>query len=65
MTACDEKDYISITNMVRNVESGLSLIEKWLKNKNTIEFLGIWEEMHNPAIFLIPMNSGELKIWQD
>jgi hypothetical protein len=30
-----------------NIENGLSLIEKWLRNKNTIEFLGIWEEMYN------------------
>ncbi|MDF9828727.1 hypothetical protein M2133_000050 [Parabacteroides sp. PF5-6] len=43
-----EKDYISLTDMVRGVENGLSLIEKWLRNKNTIEFLGIWEEMYNP-----------------
>ncbi len=28
--------------------NGLALIEKWLRNKNTIEFLGIWEEMYNP-----------------
>lgn len=34
--------------MVRNIENGLALIEKWLRNKNTIEFLGIWEEMYNP-----------------
>ena len=33
--------------MVRNIENGLALIEKWLRNKNTIEFLGIWEEMYN------------------
>lgn len=44
----EEKDYISLTDMVRNIENGLSLIEKWLRNKNTIEFLGIWEEMYNP-----------------
>ena len=44
----DDKDYISLTDMVRNIENGLSLIEKWLRNKNTIEFLGIWEEMYNP-----------------
>lgn len=44
----DDKDYISLTDMVRNSENGLSLIEKWLRNKNTIEFLGIWEEMYNP-----------------
>jgi hypothetical protein len=43
----DERDYISLTDMVRNVENGLALIEKWLRNKNTIEFLGIWEEMYN------------------
>ena len=35
--------------MVRGIEKGLSLIEKWLRNKNTIEFLGIWEEMYNPG----------------
>lgn len=44
----EDKDYISLTDMVRNIENGLSLIEKWLRNKNTIEFLGIWEEMYNP-----------------
>ena len=40
--------YISLTDMVREVENGSALIEKWLRNKNTIEFLGIWEEMYNP-----------------
>ena len=44
----EDKDYISLTDMVRNTENGLALIEKWLRNKNTIEFLGIWEEMYNP-----------------
>ena len=43
----DERDYISLTDMVRNIENGSALIEKWLRNKNTIEFLGIWEEMYN------------------
>ena len=46
--AIDDKDYISLTDMVRNIENGLALIEKWLRNKNTIEFLGIWEEIYNP-----------------
>ena len=46
--AIDNKDYISLTDMVRNIENGSALIEKWLRNKNTIEFLGIWEEMYNP-----------------
>jgi len=45
----DEEDYISMTDMVRDIENGLALIEKWLRNKNTIEFLGIWEEIYNPS----------------
>lgn len=45
--AIGNRDYISLTDMVRNVENGVALIEKWLRNKNTIEFLGIWEEMYN------------------
>ena len=45
----NDKDYISLTDMVRNIENGLALIERWLRNKNTIEFLGIWESMYNPG----------------
>ncbi|MHC1776954.1 MAG: KilA-N domain-containing protein [Lentimicrobium sp.] len=45
----NEMDYISLTDMVRNIENGLALIEKWLRNKNTIEFIGIWEGMYNPS----------------
>ncbi len=44
----NEQDYISLTDMVRGIDNGLVLIEKWLRNKNTIEFLGIWEEVYNP-----------------
>ena len=44
----EEDDFISLTDMVKNIENGLALIEKWLRNKNTIEFLGIWEEIYNP-----------------
>ena len=43
----EENDYISLTDMVRQQDNGSALIEKWLRNKNTIEFLGIWEEMYN------------------
>ena len=42
IVSVNEKDYISLTDMVKNIENGLSLIEKWLRNKNTLEFLGIW-----------------------
>ena len=40
-------DYISLTDMVRNFEGGGALIEQWLKNKDTILFLGVLEQIHN------------------
>jgi hypothetical protein len=43
----NKEDYISLTDMVTNFEGGNSLIEKWIRNKNTIEFLAVWENMHN------------------
>lgn len=48
----EEDDYISLTDMVRNIDNGTALIEKWLRNKNTIEFLGIWEEMYNEDFYI-------------
>ena len=44
----NEADYISLTDMTINQEQGSRLIEKWLTNKNTIEYLGVWEELSNP-----------------
>ena len=42
-------DYISLTDMVRNFDGAGALIEQWLKNKDTILFLGVWEGINNPG----------------
>jgi len=42
-------DYISLTDMVRNFDGAGALIEQWLKNKDTVLFLGIWERINNPS----------------
>lgn len=44
-----DEDYICLTDMVRNLDGGNAIIENWLRNKNTIEFIGIWEELNNPS----------------
>ncbi|MGH2642891.1 MAG: KilA-N domain-containing protein [Chitinophagaceae bacterium] len=41
-------DYISLTNMTTNFNEGSGLIGKWITNKNTLEYLGIWEKINNP-----------------
>jgi len=44
----NEDDFISLTDMVKNFDGGSALIEQWLKNKDTVLFLGIWEQINNP-----------------
>jgi len=43
----NEMDYISLTDMVKGFDGGGALIEQWLKNKDTILFLGVWEQLNN------------------
>ena len=43
----ENEDYISITDMLKS-KDGDFFVSDWLRNRNTIEFLGIWEEIHNP-----------------
>lgn len=42
-----EEDYISLTDMMK-AKDGDFFFHNWLRNRNTIEFLGIWEKVHNP-----------------
>ena len=49
LTTRGEEDYISLTDMVSKFEGGTSLIDAWLRNKDTIEFLGVWERLNNPS----------------
>jgi hypothetical protein len=46
----DRQDYICITDIARYKSSDRTddLIRNWLRNRNTIEFLGIWEHLNNP-----------------
>lgn len=42
-----DEDYISLTDMVKNFGDD-SMIYSWMRNRNTLEFIGIWEEINNP-----------------
>ena len=44
----NEIDYICLTDMTESFREGSGLIGKWITNKNTIEYLGIWERINNP-----------------
>jgi len=42
-----ELEYISLTDMLK-AKDGNFLIANWLRNRNTVEYLGIWENVYNP-----------------
>ncbi len=47
--AINEKDYISLTDIAKyKSDDPTAVIGNWLRNRNTIEYLGIWESLYNP-----------------
>jgi hypothetical protein len=55
----NEIDYISLTDLARykNRSEPSDIIKKWLSNYDTIEYIGIWEELNN-----INFNSAEFRL---
>ncbi|HAH53888.1 MAG TPA: hypothetical protein DCM02_01020 [Flavobacterium sp.] len=43
-----EINFISLTDMTVGFNEGSGLIGKWITNKNTIEYLSVWERINNP-----------------
>lgn len=50
------EDYICLTDMIR-AKDGDFFITDWLRNRNTLEYIGIWEKVYNPNF-----NYGEFAI---
>lgn len=45
----DDNDFISLTDIARyKSDDPTATIQNWLRNKDTIEFLGLWEQLNNP-----------------
>lgn len=46
----EEEEYISLTDIARykNKEEPKDIVKNWMRSKTTIEFLGLWEKLHNP-----------------
>jgi len=42
-----DTDYLSLTDMVKGFGDD-TMIYSWMRNRNTLEFIGIWEKIHNP-----------------
>lgn len=48
VVSINNEDYICITDMLK-AKDGDFFISDWLRNRNTLEYLGIWERLYNPG----------------
>lgn len=50
VTRLDQDDYISLTDLARHRDPDRSdyILQNWMRNRSTIEFLGLWEQLNNP-----------------
>ena len=64
VTNVNGEDYICITDMLK-AKDGDFFVTDWLRNRNTMEFLGVWERIYNPNFnygeFATIRNQAELK----
>lgn len=45
----DNQDYICLTDMAKQKDGRIEIIiQNWMRNRMTIEFLGLWEKINNP-----------------
>jgi hypothetical protein len=47
----EDEEYISLTDIARykNPQEPKDIVKNWMRSKSTIEFLGLWEKLHNPS----------------
>ena len=51
LTSMDNSDYISLTDIARyrNPEAPGYVIQNWMRNRSTVDFLGLWEKTEQPG----------------
>ena len=56
ISSANEVDYICITDMATaksDNSRAADVIKNWLRNRNTLEFLGTWEQIYNPSFKVV------------
>ena len=57
-TSKEQEDYISLTDIAKKINPDLpaDVISNWIRNKDTIEFLEVWEKLNNPHFNLVQLH---------
>ena len=58
-----KNDYISLTDIAKykNDDDPRFAIQNWMRNRDTFELLGVWEELHNPNFNCVQFNTFKMK----
>ncbi len=59
-----ENEFISLTDIAkyRNEDAPRFVIQNWMRNRNTLEFLGVWEELYNPDFNRVQFEAVKNKV---
>ena len=62
----DGRDYVCITDIAKqkNPEFPADVIKNWMRSKNTVAFLGLWEQLNNPAFKLVEFDQFKSRVIQ-
>ena len=57
-----ETDYVSLTDIARsaNEEQPAQILQRWMRNGSTLQFLQTWEKVHNPDFKLVKMDEFKM-----
>ena len=63
ISSAKKDDYISLTDIARykNPEFPADVVKNWLRVRSTIEYLGLWEQLHNPGFKLVEFDQFKNK----
>ena len=59
-----ENDFICITDMTNAKEGearAADIIQNWIRNRSTLEFLGTWEQLHNPDFKVVEFDHFKME----
>lgn len=59
----NQNDYISLTDIAkyRNSSESAAIISNWMRNRETVEFLGLWEKLSNPGFKLLEFDRFKME----
>ena len=63
LLAIQESDYFSITDIAKrfDVNNPADIVANWMRNKDTVEFLGTWEMLNNPDFKLLEFEEFKIE----